>query len=200
MHSGFGEPTYDSPASVNTPHSYDLVHLAAAQLLDLGAGATGPAAPMPPAMDSSQPQTYIRHQLMQPLAVAEGNIPEVTAISPEQLFADDGIFLPGSTYLELHSALRNHIFDTARSTYTSRRSTPDNEACDAANVEVAELRPQLSTITAPVTGGPANSAESSSTTPTFIDLTKQEEYLLWKNWVDEIAPWVRYDLGLCACN
>ncbi|KAH6853135.1 Dak1 domain-containing protein [Chaetomium sp. MPI-CAGE-AT-0009] len=198
VHSGFCEPNHDSPASVNTPHSSEVVHLAAAQLLDLGAR---PTAPMTGVMDSRPPQTGMGSQLLPPLSHAEYSIPEAAAISPGQPFADDGIFLPGSAYLELHSALRNHIFDTARSTYPSRCPTPNNEACDADEVddeEASEVRTHQSSHTAAATSGPAeNVVQSSNTTPIFIDLTKQEEYVLWKNWVDEIAPWLdKFDKDL----
>jgi hypothetical protein len=184
MNSGFGDLNNDSPASVQTPHSYDLVQLAAVQLLDLGASL--PAA-MTPIADPQPSQAHLRNQLLPPLA-QEGDIPVTAGFSPEQLFADDGIFLPGSAYLEVHSVLRNHIFDTARSTYPSRWPTP-SPACDVD--EVPEATAQQHTSHAPpdaVQTGQAS--QSSDTTPRYIELTKEEEYVLWKNWVDEIAPWV----------
>ncbi len=188
MTSGFAEPNGDSPASLHTPHSYDLVQLAAVQLLDLGAGPTSAMSPM---IDVRTPQTHLGNQQLPPLVHVESDIPEAAGISPEQLFADDGIFLPGSAYLELHSALRNHIFDTARSTYPSRWPTP---TLAEGNVdEVPEVRTQQISHIAPDAGGSQTeqTAQSSDTTPRLIELTNQEEYVLWKNWVDEIAPWVR---------
>ncbi|KAK4152584.1 Dak1 domain-containing protein, partial [Chaetomidium leptoderma] len=173
--------------TLHTPHSYDLVPLAAVQLLDLGAGPTSAMSPM---MDAPTPQTHIRSQLLPPLAHVESDIPEAAGISPEQLFADDGIFLPGSAYLELHSALRNHIFDTARSTYSSRWPTPS--LAEGGVDEVLEVRTQQTSHIAPDAGGgqTEQTAQSSDTTPRLIELTNQEEYVLWKNWVDEIAPWL----------
>ncbi|KAK4033253.1 dihydroxyacetone kinase [Parachaetomium inaequale] len=180
---GFAEPNNDSPASLNTPHSYDLVQLAAVQLLDLGTG----------------PQTHnVGSQLLPPLSnVESNNLPEEVAaagLSPEQLFAGDGIFLPGSAYLELHSALRNHIFDTARSTYPSRWPTPSPaEARLGGGDEGTQVGAQQTSHTAPdTTGGQGEETTEllSDTTPRFIELTNQEEYVLWKNWVDEIAPWL----------
>jgi len=44
--------------------------------------------------------------------------------SPE-FMVDDGIFLPGSTYQELHNTLRNHVFHTARSKPPSRHRSPE---------------------------------------------------------------------------
>jgi hypothetical protein len=61
--------------------------------------------------------------------------------------------------------------------------------------EVPEVRTQQTSHTAPDAGGgqTEQTAQSSDIiTPRLIELTNQEEYVLWKNWVDEIAPWVRY--------
>lgn len=47
---------------------------------------------------------------------------------------EDGIFLPGSQYQELHAQLRSRIIDTARSTVPSRLGSPvtDHAAVDSA--------------------------------------------------------------------
>ncbi|KAK4106416.1 Dak1-domain-containing protein [Parathielavia hyrcaniae] len=175
----------DSPGSVNTPHSYDMVQLAAVQLLDLGAGLPTATTPM---MDPRSPQRRVESQPMAPLPHVEGDMPGAGSISPEQLFVDDGIFLPGSTYLELHSVLRNHIFDTARSTYPSRWPTP-SPPCEVD--AVPEPIPQRTSDAQPAAAEQGEHAShSSDTTPRYIELTKQEEYVLWKNWVDEIATWL----------
>lgn len=169
MSSAF-DPNHHSPP-VHTPHSCDAVQLAAAQLLGLG----NEFAPAMTPTDAQPTQTHLRSQL--PLSQIDSDIP----ISPE-LFADDGIFLPGSAYLELHSALRRNIFDTARSAYPSRCPTPDPGDADEVPEDAA---------TEPYAGQPEQaSLELSDTTPRSVELTKQEEYVLWKNWVDEIAPWV----------
>jgi hypothetical protein len=149
------------------------VQLAAAQLLGLG---TEFSPAMTPMMDPQPAQTHLGQ--LPPLSQIDSDIP----ISPE-LFVDDGIFLPGSAYLELHSALRSHIFDTARSAYPSRCPTPSPGPCDV------DEEPEASP--APYAGQTEQaSLELSDTTPRSVELTKQEEYVLWKNWVDEIAPWV----------
>jgi hypothetical protein len=137
-------------------------------------------------MEPPPSQAQLRDQLLHPLS-QEGDIPETAGISPEQLFADDGIFLPGSAYLQVHSVLRNHIFDTARSSYPSRWPTP-SPACDADEVPEAAVQQQASN--APNAAQTELASQSSDTTPRYIELTKEEEYVLWKNWVDEIAPWV----------
>ncbi|KAH8894397.1 hypothetical protein GQ53DRAFT_717123 [Thozetella sp. PMI_491] len=128
--------------------------------------------------------------LLPPSPQAMSDIHGTAGISPEQSFAEDGIFLPGSAYLELHSVLRSHIFDTARSNYPSRLTTPSlisshNEDPVAASTDV-----QRAAHTASFTGQAEQNELSSSATPTSIELTKEEEYTLWKNWVEEISPWL----------
>ncbi|KAL2169510.1 hypothetical protein VTG60DRAFT_5979 [Thermothelomyces hinnuleus] len=177
-------------ASVQTPQSHDLVQLAAVQLLDLEAGVP---TTVPSVMDPGPPRAHIG-SLASPLPqVNSGTVPETAGdgISPEPLFPDDGIFLPGSTYFELHSALRNHIFDTARSACPSRWPSPNLRPLDI-NV-VPEPNANQNSHAAPVspTQQPEKAPQSSdTTTPRFIELSKQEEYVLLKNWVDEIAPWL----------
>ncbi|KAI9167921.1 Dihydroxyacetone kinase 2 [Paramyrothecium foliicola] len=179
--SGYGEPSHESPASVNTSHSYDMARSAAAQLLDLGSGTMA----LTPMLNSLPIQAHLSSQILSSPPQTMQDIPESAGISPEQLFADDGIFLPGSAYLELHSVLRNHIFETARSANPSRRASPkplyDIYMPDASTQEATEA--EL---------GEADQAATqlSDATPRSADLTKQEEHELWKNWVDEIAPWL----------
>ncbi len=170
---------HDSPASVNTSRSYDVVQSAAVQLLDLTR-----------MMDPRPAPAHIASQLL-PLPPQEemAEMAEMAGMTPEQLFADDGIFMPGSAYLELHSALRSHIFDTARSTYPSRWPSPDPHPFHVEEMLLAATPPPSQT--ASYAGHAEQAAQPlSDTTPKTIELTKQEEYVLWKNWVDEIAPWV----------
>lgn len=47
------------------------------------------------------------------------------SIDPEIFNDMDGIFLPGSTYQELHSTLRDHLIFTARSNAPTRHGTPE---------------------------------------------------------------------------
>lgn len=116
----------------------------------------------------------------------QADFPEDPALNASP--ASDGIFLPGSAYLEFHSTLRNHTFQAARSTFPSRCGTPerpptrhvqDNEGqSDLPGDEETE-------------GSREGTAVSAVPTPSFVELTQQQEFELWKNWVDEIAPWVR---------
>ena len=93
--------------------------------------------------------------------------------------SDDGIFLHGSAYWELHSTLRNRIFSTAKSnaasSATTRHPTPD---LDHSSDEFQISR------TGSHTDGPRQDWKGSEL------LSQHVEYELWKNWIDEVAPWV----------
>lgn len=80
------------------------------------------------------------------------------------------IFRPGSTYLNLHSTLRHHIVQESRSMGPSRADSPyedyddDDSAVGAGSEEGADF-----------------------------SLTEEQEWVLWVNWLDEVAPGVRGD-------
>ncbi|KAF4220912.1 hypothetical protein CNMCM8980_005337 [Aspergillus fumigatiaffinis] len=101
-------------------------------------------------------------------------------VSPE-----DGVFLPGSDYLELHSTLRNHLMQEARSRYPSRRNSTDSAGPARSSlgregfttVPVQQLRDYED-----------YSLMSNDQIP--VDLPKDVECVLWKNWLEEIAPWL----------
>jgi hypothetical protein len=142
-------------------------------------------------VDPRPAQDYVGGQLLLPTPPqGPSGAPEAAGISPEQLFIDDGIFLPGSAYLELHSALRNHIFDTARSAYPSRWPTPSPGSYPSDETAEASAQPVGHTASSLNRADQSAQLSDTTTTPKSIELTKEEEYLLWKNWVDEIAPWV----------
>ncbi|TDZ18009.1 Transcription activator AMTR1 [Colletotrichum orbiculare MAFF 240422] len=97
---------------------------------------------------------------------------------------EDGIFLPGSAYHELHSTLRNHLIQEVRSNGPTRPASPvSGEHCRRRSID----------------GGSGNNSSgegpdaaageiSSDHEPPFLPL--EEECALWKNWVDEISPWL----------
>ncbi|WYZ45866.1 hypothetical protein EsH8_IX_000091 [Colletotrichum jinshuiense] len=106
----------------------------------------------------------------------------------EQIFTpegsyEDGIFLPGSAYHELHSTLRNHLIQEVRSNGPTRPASP-------ASAQNSRRR------SIDVSSGPSSSGEaaeavgelSSDHEPPSLPL--EEECALWKNWVDEISPWL----------
>lgn len=82
---------------------------------------------------------------------------------------EDGIFLPGSQYQELHATLRSRLMDTARSTVPSRMGSPElplyppeTEAFPLDNSEDEEF------------GG-------------LAQLSLEREFVLWQNYIDEVA-------------
>ncbi|KAK5686361.1 hypothetical protein LTS10_002479 [Elasticomyces elasticus] len=92
--------------------------------------------------------------------------------------SDDGIFLPGSQYLELHAQLRNRIIDTARSTGPSRLGTPDVD--DTGHHEQFD------------DGLGADDDESRR----LATLSPTQEYILWQNYIGEVAGWIdKFDMN-----
>lgn len=172
-------PNLESSANILSPHSYDMIHSAAAQLLDLGCSAPG----APPNVDASQ-------NALLPPANHSSN-PSIASPGSEGM-SHDGIFLPGSAYLEFHSALRSHTFYAARSAFPSRCCTPERP--ETAHTTRAEGQSVQECVTLnPHTSEPVSSLDDvalSRPTPRLSELSQQEEFELWKNWVDEIGPWV----------
>ncbi|KAK2060390.1 hypothetical protein LY76DRAFT_604069 [Colletotrichum caudatum] len=100
---------------------------------------------------------------------------------------EDGIFLPGSAYHELHSTLRNHLIQEVRSNGPTRPSSP-------ASAHSPRRTSRSGSIDA--SPGPSSSGEAAETVPEISSdheppfLPLEEECALWKNWVDEISPWL----------
>ncbi|KAF5712548.1 DAK2-dihydroxyacetone kinase [Fusarium globosum] len=102
-------------------------------------------------------------------------IDQMQAFTPEGI-SEDGIFLPGSAYHELHSTLRNHLIQETRSIAPTRSTTPHIEVESSGGVSLEETE-----VTIPI------QEFQPSQTPL---LSQQEECSLWKNYFDEIAPWL----------
>ncbi|KAK1993689.1 hypothetical protein LX36DRAFT_729272 [Colletotrichum falcatum] len=101
---------------------------------------------------------------------------------------EDGIFLPGSAYHELHSTLRNHLIQEVRSNGPTRPSSP-------ASAQTPRRTSGSESIDA--SSGPPSSAADAAETVADISsdheppfLPPEEECALWKNWFDEISPWL----------
>jgi hypothetical protein len=90
--------------------------------------------------------------------------------SPE--FMVDDIFLPGSTYQELHKTLRNHVFHTARSNPPSRHRSP--KRVSLANPQDSSIKPS-SEVAGLEQADPEVHSEGSPTPP---ELTQHQEYIL----------------------
>ncbi|GAW14676.1 hypothetical protein ANO14919_040790 [Xylariales sp. No.14919] len=166
-------PDSASPLSMDSTESLVMLRSAAAQLLDLGC-APPPTEPMP--VDGNCSTIEVEDEYFPSVGTAPSLF--------ERFHSNDGIFLPGSTYLELHSTLRDHIFDTARSTQSSRAVSP--RIIHGTNAIDSPVETDCETT--PI--GPENAISPPTPTPLFAELEWQEEYKLWKNWVDEIAPWL----------
>lgn len=93
-----------------------------------------------------------------------------------------GIFLPGSTYRELHTTLRNHIIHTARSNAPTAYGTPERQP----NIEFIPQGAAVSQADGPACDSSLSDSESHKPP----ELTAYREYILWKNYIDELAPWV----------
>lgn len=159
-----------------------MLQSAAAQLLDLGCAAPS----IEPVVVHDNPSSVeVDGEYFH--STGTTTISPATTHLSEYFKCDDGIFLPGSTYLELHSTLRNRIFDTARSTQSCRDASP-RIPIDAEDVidSYAQIDYEAASIQ------PEDPISTPASTPLFAELEQQEEYKLWKNWVDEIGPWVSY--------
>ena len=106
--------------------------------------------------------------------------PFATTISPMESL--DGVFLPGSTYYQVHSALRSQMFDTANSRAVTPEQQHRSSGSNHGHVSQVMKYTELET----------RSASRSSLIPTanVDDLSQELEYSLWKNWTDEVAPWL----------
>lgn len=118
-----------------------------------------------PPMTGDQPATPMRTVL--PSLDLNGT-PLITSpalfLSPQNSDStfEDGIFLPGSQYQELHATLRSRIIDTARSTAPSRLGSPDlQQQCDFREDtgEDEEFR-------------------------RLVRLSAEQEYVLWQNYIE----------------
>ncbi|UNI19272.1 hypothetical protein JDV02_005466 [Purpureocillium takamizusanense] len=92
---------------------------------------------------------------------------------------EDGIFLPGSAYHELHSTLRSHLIHEVKSNAPTRQATPrleldDHDGSSQDQGKVPECPLEL----------PASVVEVPSL------LSKEDECVLWRNWFDTVSPWL----------
>lgn len=138
---------------------------------------------------SLSPQVMF-HSLPQ-IVNSGGPSPMVQTTESSPLFApgvldslsDDGIFHPGSTFQELHTTFRNEMMTTARSAAPSRAGSPMRDVMSLQSVVDREQVPSLPTEDSTAT-------VHASTSPKHFDLSPQEEFVLWKNYVEEVAPWL----------
>lgn len=175
-------PSPDLPTC--SPASYDVIHSAAAHLLDLGA--TRPVAVAPTVLARADDDQEEAPTMPAELAELADDPTTTNNTSP----ASDGIFQPGSAYLEFHATLRTHTFQAARSTFSSRCGTPDPAPVSESLLNSGPA-PDVAEHDEPEPSRRDGTGISAVPTPGFVELTQQQEFELWKNWVDEIGPWVR---------
>jgi hypothetical protein len=89
---------------------------------------------------------------------------------------EDGVFLPGSSYHELHTTLRDHLIQEVQSSEPTRCVTP--EASQHGFDTTSEDRSTREASRKPTSAGETN------------PLSKDEELYLWRNWLAEVAPWL----------
>lgn len=159
LHTAQGQST--SPASVQHES-------AVASLLYLSQGGR-PYSQADPATGIPIPEVTIHAPHDQYL---EGGLP----LTPEGIAVDDGVFLPGSAYHELHSTLRSRLIQEVMSTAPSRQDTPAADGDNESDSPDLAKSFQASDSMSPGAQSPI--------------LTKEVECKLWRNWFDEIAPWL----------
>ncbi|TQN67384.1 Transcription activator AMTR1 [Colletotrichum shisoi] len=163
-----------------------------------------------------QHQHHSSNQQEHPPPTVPGSIPVTTLpVDPlldapfdfmDQIFTpegsyEDGIFLPGSAYHELHSTLRNHLIQEVRSTGPTRPASPasgQNSGQRSADAVSGPSSLSLSSSSSSLSSSAsAEAAEETTAAAETISsdheppfLPPNEECALWKNWVDEISPWL----------
>jgi len=101
---------------------------------------------------------------------------------------EDGIFLPGSQYQELHAELRSRLIDTARSTAPSRAASRMQSRRGSEEITAEAL--QL------LAAGPAiEFADIDEESRRLAQLSPAQEFILWQNYIKEVAPWLdKFDI------
>ena len=130
----------------------------------------------------SMPGLPARSEMPSPLEMISG-LQDHTVLEQNIFDKHDGIFLPGSAYQELHSTLRDHLIYTARSNAPTRYGTPELPQPDMSFFE----RGPPKTLSDGDNDRTQSDPESrrSSRPP---DISPQRAYVLWKTWLDEVAP------------
>lgn len=80
---------------------------------------------------------------------------------------EDSLFIEGSAYLDLHSTLRHSLIQESLSAEPTRCATPSSDGGDVATDNYRDTGDE----------------------PDFI-LTKEQEAILWVNWLEEVSPGV----------
>ena len=107
---------------------------------------------------------------------------QIQPFTPADTTYDDGIFLPGSAYHELHSTLRNRLIQEVMSNVPTRAPTPGPETYSG-----QDHSSDSGTYTDEANSVRVRFPSKDVEVPL---LSASEECELWRNWFDEIAPWL----------
>ncbi|KAH8194016.1 hypothetical protein TruAng_011819 [Truncatella angustata] len=178
VYSPHGRHLQSDTGSGISPGTFETLKSVAAGLLNLGR-----SLPVSEVTNIAEAQVYLGNA---PLPVTISHDLSTNSSTTEDI-QQDGVFVPGSAYFEAHSALRNHTFHAARSCFPTRRGTPrESSVDDDWHHPDARTFPVYPSNTLVIGGGEGLSVPGAP----FDGLTPQEEHELWRNWVDEIAPWL----------
>lgn len=101
------------------------------------------------------------------------------------VYLEDGIFNPGSVYLDLHSTLRDHLIRESQSVGPTRCTTPSIEGeCHTLVGTMTSLPRDEICVTKRLLPGEVEAS---------LALTDEQERMLWVNWLQEVAPWVCWE-------
>lgn len=127
---------------------------------------------------------------------SQGYIQTMQVFTPDGASVDDGIFLPGSAYHEWHSTLRNHLIQEVRSSVPTRAGTPHHHHHPSSSSNSSVAASQDDAASASSTDPSSQQRLSaipdglSSDEPESAALPSLEECTLWRNWFDEVSPWL----------
>ncbi|KAK1762061.1 fungal-specific transcription factor domain-containing protein [Phialemonium atrogriseum] len=178
LSSSIPHPQFQSSPSPSIP-----TESAVATLMSLSRGSPGNQNQATTVSCPAQPTAFPNNNNIHPSPGIQGYIDQLP--SPEGSY-DDGIFRPGSVYHELHSTLRNHLIHEVRSSGPTRPGTPALESQGRAPRETADVDALNSAEPPSAAEWPASLSDDNEAPA----LSQEEECLLWKNWIEEISPWV----------
>jgi hypothetical protein len=103
-------------------------------------------------------------------------IPELSSPTDSHTpFHLDDALVSGTSYQQLQSRLRHHLFQESRSCAPTRACTPERAVLDGLPEEHQPF---------PISPDKIHDDER------FI-LSEEQECRLWRNWIEEVSPWVR---------
>jgi len=174
----------NSLARISSSTSAALAENAAADLLTLRYLSSHTATDHSPCYVHENDTPMEEVHLEQPISVTQMNYQDDVSLRSSMFGERDGIFLPGSAYQELHSTLRNHLISTARSNAPTRLGTPEQDHVPVP-LGRSDFRLNVDAPDSRIESDPES--VQSSKAP---EISPHREYVLWKTWIDEVAPWV----------